>query len=199
MTIIDIFIFEIFQNVILQIGEYLKVLLFVIENLEYLFLVSDSESVSAFPPTVRVRHEFKSHLVAHGLKILVHFFIAIQFWIKSKAVFEHCQHHSCKTSNCLCWCLGEEVSSTLLEFHLVVWDKSLVCRRDIDDVLERAGLFLNTDKNGRNLLRKVILYELIDNTHSWVLKFKVFDTKIIIIVDAINKRNFEIVVVLFPI
>lgn len=75
----------------------------------------------------------------------------------------------------------------------------MVCRRDIDYVFERAGLFLNTDKNGRNLLRKVILYELIDNTHFLVLRFKVFDTKVIIIVDAINKRNFEIVVVLFPI
>lgn len=199
MTIIDIFIFEIFQNVILKIGKYLEVFLLVIENLEYLFLVSDSQSVSAFPSTVRVRHEFKSHFVPHGFEILVHFFVAVQLWIKSKAVFEHCQHHSCETCNCLGWGLGKEVSSSLLEFHLVVWDKSLVCRRNIDDVLERAGLFLNADENGGNLLRKVILYELVDNTHSWVLMFKVFDTKAIIIVDAINKRNFEIVVVLFPI
>lgn len=78
MAIIDIVIFKIFQNVVLKIGEYLEVLLLVIENLEYLFLVSDSQSVSALPATVRVRHEFKSHLVTHGLKILVHFFITIQ-------------------------------------------------------------------------------------------------------------------------
>ena len=165
MRIIYLSFFQIFLNVWLKISKYFEVLFFVLENVKDIFFISNAQSIISTPTAISVRHKFKAHFISHGFKIFIHFIINEKFRVICKTIFKHCEHHSCKACNGLSWSFSEEVSGSFLELHFMIGDKSLMSRGYIDDVFKWASLFLNTDEDTRNFLRKIIFNKLIDDSH----------------------------------
>jgi len=120
----------------LKVCKYFEVLFFVLENVKNIFFIPNAQPIISTPAAISVRHKFEAHFISHGFKIFIHFIINEKFGVVCKAIFKHCEHHSCKACNSLSGGFGEEVSGSFLELHFVIGDKSLMSRRHIDDVFE---------------------------------------------------------------
>lgn len=164
-TVVYLLLGEVLFDVLLQVGEDLEVLGLVLKDLEDGVLLPDTQSAPALPAAIGIRHELEPHLIPDGLQILKHLLIHEQLRVIREPILEHGEHHACQPCDGFGGGFGEEVPGAFLEFHLVVGDESLVGGRHVDDVLVVAGLLLDRDQDARDLLREVILDQLVDDAH----------------------------------